>query len=628
MNSTQPPGTLRRSNLHTLTIVVLLVAFLALALGQWASGLLLYGGSFEAAERRDSLARARHAQAIMWHQADFMRRDAGDNAAWDDSYRFMLGMDPTLPDRLFAAESHRLLRLSAFAFVARDGAVKSSRQYDGRAGRFVEATAAIRDAVGRDGDIGRRWQSGEDATGIAQVAGRIFAWGAAPVTHSDGGGPPVGYLVLLSELDSIFLADASSILDSKVALVTMPAGAGAGSAVPAHTPVAAGDLAFSVRSDSELQARFCLAEFGDGRALDLTIVTSRVLHATEVKASLYFLWSTILFGTALTAFALWFIERRLLRPVQTASEGLVQIGSSGDLSMRLAVPRYKDQVGSLVEAANLMLAQLESKREIEASRDAAVAESRLKSEFLARMSHEIRTPMNGVLGMTELLGRTPLSAKQLRFVELIRQSGGALLQVITDILDFSKIEAGRFELDVGLFDLGALVGDVGELLANEAHSKGVELRVNIGPSVPPLVVGDSGRVRQVLLNLISNAVKFTERGAVTVETETYPAAAGVLRLQVTVRDSGVGIPPEALLRIFEPFGQADTTVTRKFGGTGLGLSIARHLAKLMGGDIRADSVVGCGSVFVFSALLRIPIDADGSPEADSAVSTTQDESCR
>jgi len=625
MTSFRSNTPLRRSNLHTQTIVVLLLAFVALALGQWASGLLLYDGSFEAAERRDSLARARHAQAIVRDQADFMRRDAGDNAAWEDAYRFMAGLDPTLPERLFSVESHRLLRLSAFAFVDRDGAVRAGRQFDPGSGQFVDASAALLAAIGRGGAIGRRWQSGRDGAGIARVDGSIFAWGAAPITHSDGGGPSAGNLVLLSELDRAFLAEASSTLDSKVAWATMPADGGCASATRA--PLSAGDVAFTTLGDSELQARFCLADLGDGRALDLILVTPRVVHATAVKASRYFLWSTLLFGTALSALALWFIERRLLRPVQAASEGLVKIGASGDLSMRLAVPPYNDQIGVLVGAANRMLAQLENKREAEAARDAAVAESRLKSEFMARMSHEIRTPMNGVLGMTELLARTPLSPKQARFLEVIRRSGGSLLHVINDILDFSKIEAGRLELDVRPCDLGALIRETVELLANDACNKGVDLTVHVAGSVPPMVVGDAPRVRQVLTNLISNAVKFTERGVVTVAVEGRPAETGALRIEVTVRDTGVGIPAEALRRIFEPFGQADMTVTRRFGGTGLGLSIARHLARLMGGDIEVDSIVGRGSTFVFSALLGVAENEATSRELEGLVAGTVSEPC-
>ncbi|MFA9218864.1 MAG: ATP-binding protein, partial [Sphingomonadaceae bacterium] len=400
-------------------------------------------------------------------------------------------------------------------------------------------------------------------------------------------------------------------------------------AVPDNSAAAALDggrmQAIAAASDSELRGPW----WAPGLRLYRPIHANQYLiGALMIETRQAQMWREILDNLALTALAtlLSFLtallmaarfRRSIAEPISKLIAAAQQVSNSQTYTHRI-VHQRSDELGALIDSFNDMLAQIEGRdaklaqyrdqlerqvsvrtEQLEKAKNAAEAASRAKSAFLATMSHEIRTPMTGVLGMTELLLATPLSAQQRHYTDMVKRSGEHLLVVINDILDFSKIEAGKLTVEYIHFNFRDLLNDIDHVFSPQAEAKGIRLDFALAHDIPIAICGDPNRLRQIIVNLLGNAIKFTEQGQITVQVAVTGEDAQAVQLRIAVHDSGIGVSPEARARIFDSFSQADGSTTRQHGGTGLGLAISKQLVELMGGQIGIDNALPQGSVFWF-----------------------------
>jgi signal transduction histidine kinase len=588
---------LRPRSLGSSVLAMLALGFLLLTATQYYVIRAYMERQLLEVESRDAFARLRSLHHAMAQLEEDLESTTADWSQWDSAYEYTTHQDPNFAiDNLDPGTIQRL-RLDFVLIIDADGKAIFAHgvSADGTAltelPKDIIAMAEGKAALSGAADPKKRM------TGLISAGGTVYLLSSQPVLMSVVESAPAGRMIMGRTLEGFVLPTLQRVTGE-----TLQFG-------PLTTPVERRALLKEENGDalmlhSERLVGFTPLRDLSGRPIvQLQMKMERPMQTMLTEARQYLLASTLIVGVVFCTFIVLLLRRLLVQPIEQLAANAVHLGQDGEASARIEPVSSTRELATLTDAVNAMLARLEQQRSMQRDRDAAVEANRLKSEFLATMSHEIRTPMNGVLGMCELLQRTELSARQRHLSDTILRSGRSLLGILNDVLDFSKIESGKLDIECAPFSPAELVQTVSAPFLASAQAKNLEFSVRMEPGVPQMVMGDALRLRQILNNLLSNAMKFTERGSVSISCAGLAGTDNV-QLRFTVVDTGIGISPAAQQQIFDPFAQAASDTSRRFGGTGLGLAIVRQLVSLLGGTIDLRSELGQGSTFAFTVSVQ------------------------
>jgi len=552
--------------------------------------------SFGALEERDVSRNALVARDALEREHRDLATKISDWSVWDDAWRFMNDRNEAFVESNLGPETLVNLELSVLIMLAADGSVAVAR---GNGLDDAGLESVLRDLDGHLAPDGVILASTETASGVVALSDRLMLMSFSPIVQSSGEGPVAGHMIFGRIVDHRLVEQLSNLTHQRLTIRELEPDQ-AVCRWPDIGSVAVGRTGTLVRaiSGEHIAGLFTLEDIY-GRPVAMARVDHfRDIWAQGNDALRYVMVSMLAVALCLLLVSGLALNRIVLSRLARLRDGLRRIADERDFDTRLPV-RGSDEISELAERFNHMVESLaRSEADLRAAIRSANDAARAKTEFLANMSHEIRTPMTSILGFADLLlepRQTP--EERQACVQTIRRSGRHLLELINDVLDVSKIEAGRMNVENILCSPGQIAAEAVSLVRPRAIERQIELRLRFEGPIPAAIRSDPVRVRQILINLASNAVKFTERGSVTVRVRHSRDASGASHIAYEVIDTGIGMTAEQQSRLFRPFSQADSSTTRRFGGTGLGLTISRMLARMLGGDILVQSEPGKGSTF-------------------------------
>jgi len=532
---------------------------------------------------------------------------SADTAHWTETYAYLRGDNPEYPEHNFNNHFYIEADFNLVLLYDLNGGLVWGDAFDLETEKPIPLEALFEKPLDPRDPLVHHSEPDSSLTGLLLTKRGPLAVSSYAVLTNESEGPRAGTMILGRLLDAGKLAELEAKTEIPFALRGVDADLGEAERAAVRALSSAGATAFHETGGDQLTSYKIIRDVYGEPVFLLRAEMHRAITAIGLSAVQVAVWLLLIAGGIFMA-AIWvLLQRFILAPVSSLTNHISQLRESGDLSKRIRLARG-DELGTLARQFDALTGELEDAREeMTEARDAALETARLKSEFLTTMSHEIRTPMNGVVGMAELLMQTHLSEKQQRFARTIQRSADGLLTIINDILDLSKLEAGRVALECRDFGIRSLIEDVATTFAGTAHAKGLELVCEIAPELDAICKGDSHRLRQILINLLGNAIKFTKRGEVVLGVSIGEQRENIYWVRFTVRDSGIGVPAEQQALIFDSFSQGDPSMTRQFGGTGLGLAICKRLVDLMGGKLGVESETGAGSTF----WLSVPLERSG-----------------